>query len=289
MKKKLVLGTAQFGSNYGITNLSGKIRNNEIIKIFNFVKKKELNYFDTSQNYKNSEKVLSRLRLPAKKIITKINLSKINFDKNFEKEIEKKVLISIKNLKLKRIYGLLLQNIDKFFKNEGDKIYKALINLKKKKLFDKFGYSIYDFDNIDLICKKFSPDIVQCPFNIFDRRLLKKKNLRKLKEKKIEIHVRSVFLQGVLLSTEDKKIFKKFRKFEMKFKSLKKFNDSKKISNFEACLNFVKNYEDIDKVVVGFQNLKELKEIYNLKYNKKIIFPESLSSSNKNLIDPRYW
>ena len=70
---------------------------------------------------------------------------------------------------------------------------------------------------------------------------------------------------------------------------MKNFIDSEKISNFEACLNFVKNYKDIDKVVVGFQNLKELKEIYNLKYKKKITFPESLSSSNKNLIDPRYW
>ena len=68
-------------------------------------------------------------------------------------------------------------------KKEGDKIYQALIYLKKKKLFNKFGYSIYDFNNIDLICKKFLPDIIQCPFNIFDRRLLKKKNLSKLKRK----------------------------------------------------------------------------------------------------------
>ena len=71
MKKKLVLGTAQFGSDYGITNLYGKTRDNEIIRIFNFAQKKKLNYFDTSQNYKNSEKVLSRLRLPAKKIIAR--------------------------------------------------------------------------------------------------------------------------------------------------------------------------------------------------------------------------
>ena len=288
MKKKLVLGTAQFGSDYGITNLTGKVRNKEIIKIFSYAKKK-FNYFDTSQNYKLAEKVLGSFKLYKKKIITKINLLNISLDKNFEYELEKKILLSLKNLKIKKVYCLLLQNIDGYFKKEGDKIYQALIYLKKKKLFKKFGYSIYDFNNIDLICKKFLPDIIQCPFNIFDRRLLKKKNLSKLKKKNIEIHVRSVFLQGVLISFEEKKILKKFKKFKTKFKFLREFVVSKKISNLEACLSFVQNYDGIDKIVIGFENLAQLKEIYNLKYKKKINFPNSLTSTNKNLIDPRYW
>ena len=45
MKKKLVLGTAQFGSDYGITNLYGKTRDNEIIRIFNFAQKKKTELF----------------------------------------------------------------------------------------------------------------------------------------------------------------------------------------------------------------------------------------------------
>ena len=74
------------------------------------------------------------------------------------------------------------------------------MNLKKDKLIKKFGYSIYDFKNLKKICKSFKPDILQCPYSILDRRIEKNNLLEFLKHNKIELHVRSIFLQGLLTS-----------------------------------------------------------------------------------------
>ena len=57
-------------------------------------------------------------------------------------------------------------------------------------------------------------DIIQIPFNIFDRRLLESGMIDILHDQGIEIHSRSVFLQGLLLMSEKDRpsIFTKWNK-----------------------------------------------------------------------------
>ena len=54
-------------------------------------------------------------------------------------------------------------------------------------------------------------------YNILDRRILKSKWFNKLKIRGIEIHVRSIFLQGLLVNKTIHK--KQFKKWELKFQS----------------------------------------------------------------------
>ena len=54
---------------------------------------------------------------------------------------------------------------------------------------------------------------MQAPLNIFDRRLISSGWFKKLKNKKVEVHARSIFLQGLLLK-ESSKITSKFKKME---------------------------------------------------------------------------
>ena len=61
MSRKIILGTAQFGTNYGIANKSGKIKYNEIFKILNYLKKNKINSLDTASSYIKSEKKLKIL------------------------------------------------------------------------------------------------------------------------------------------------------------------------------------------------------------------------------------
>ena len=78
---KLVLGSAQFGNNYGLVN-GKKILLSEIRKIEKIVSKSNIRYIDTSINYGDSEKIIGNSRLKKLNIITKLKLPKGNININ---------------------------------------------------------------------------------------------------------------------------------------------------------------------------------------------------------------
>ena len=83
--------------------------------------------------------------------------------------------------------------------NHGTAIVKELLALKERNIISKIGISIYSPEILEAILKLCSVDIVQAPFNIFDQQMLLSGWSDKLKESDVEIHTRSVFLQGLLL------------------------------------------------------------------------------------------
>ena len=135
--------------------------------------------------------------------------------------------------------------------------------------------------------KKFKPEVVQLPLNVFDQRMLDSGWIDFLK-KKVEIHARSIFLQGLLLrkkNTVPKKFLKSKNEFNNWFDWLKK----NKISNLHACLQFIYSIKKVSKIVIGYENLAQLKEILKCKVkNDKKNF-RSLKVSKIKLIDPRKW
>ena len=86
---------------------------------------------------------------------------------------------------------------------------KEINKLQSKGFLEKIGASIYSNNEIKYLLKNYKMSIIQLPSNIFDRRL---KNLgweKILKKNKIEIHVRSIFLQGLFLNKKKLNNFKK--------------------------------------------------------------------------------
>ncbi len=288
-KKKIIIGTAQFGMKYGISNISGKTKKNQIKKMLLYGKKKKLRYLDTSSNYGNAENILGKFKLNNWQIITKYKTDQILVKKgkileNLIRLIEK----SKKRLRVKKIYAILLNNPDLILNKCGKELYESLKKVKKMGLISNFGYSIYNFSNLKKICKNFKPDIIQCPYNVFDRRLVTKNYLSFLKKKKIEIHVRSIFLQGLLLLPIKKlpKLHKKRRKI---FVNWERWLFNNKLEPVDACLNFALQNKEIDKIVLGFNNLTHLKKIFTTKLNNKLIFPKNILSNNQKLINPNLW
>ena len=265
--KKLILGGAQLGNKYGIYSKASKMKNlNELKKIFEFSAKNELKFIDTAQDYKNSEKVIGQLSKNKFKIISKINLDpKLSF-KDLELIIFKKINISLRKLKVKKIDILLLHNFDRFINNENylSKIYKVLDKLKNNGIILKVGISTYYPEKIHNFFKIFKYDVVQVPLNIFDQRLLFSKFYNLKSFKNVEIHVRSVFLQGILLK---KKYPTYFDKWQKKIKVLVDFLQKNNIDPIHFCLSFVLGVKKVRKVIIGVQNLYQLKEI--LKQSKK--------------------
>jgi len=280
--RKIILGSAQFGNKYGITNLE-KTKIREIGKIISYSKTKGIKIIDTAQDYGKSEKILGKINTKDFKIITKIK-----FDKK-KQNIEKLILNSKKNLKKNKIYGVLFHSSKSLLGKYGIQLFDEIIKLKKRKLINKIGISIYSPNEFFELKKRgFKFDIIQIPLSIFDKRFLKNDVLRKIKKTGSEIHARSIFLQGLLLQ-EKKDIPSQFKKWEKSWNNWNYFILKNKFKKTNACINFVLQNKYINKIIIGISSLKDIKEIFR---NYKKINIKKLNKDFTNdirLIDPRLW
>ena len=209
---KLIVGTAQFGFKYGLNKI--KIKKLEIKNIEKILKKNSLKKFDTAMNYGESEKIIGDFKIK-KKVITKIKLPEKK-PKDLKKWFKKKLNISLKKLKVKSLYGLLIHDTSDIL-GKNKEFLDILLDCQKKRLISKLGISVYEVSEINRVLKFWKPEIIQMPVNIFDHRFLNNNFLYKLKKLNIELHARSCFLNGVLLEKKirignfkSKKIFSSF-------------------------------------------------------------------------------
>jgi aryl-alcohol dehydrogenase-like predicted oxidoreductase len=288
---KITLGTAQIGFNYGIKNNYKKIKLKETNKILNSLSKLDINYIDTAHGYGNAEKILGNFDLKNKKLITK--LPKLDLRKNINNQINYFINLSLNNLNKKSIYALLLHNSEQILSLKGKQIFNQLQILKKNGKVKKIGYSLYSPNSLHtIINKKLIPDIVQIPYNILDQRFEENNFLTKLKKYKIEIHARSVFLQGLLLMKFDN-LHNYFDKYKSTLNNFQYLANELKLTNFELALYYVLQNSSIDNVVIGVDSYKNLHQIIKakekfIKYKlKKIIFNEY--DFKKKLSNPTYW
>ena len=287
MKNKIILGSANFNQTYGIKkNFIGK---SEIKKLFNLAFKNKIRTIDTSPLYNKSEKIIGSLNNNRFKIISKIPKPPKSIKrKNIQKWLKKNVMISLKNLKIKKFDCLLLHNANSLLLKNGSEIYKSIKNMKINGLTYKIGISIYDFNILDKILKKFKFDLIQAPLNILDQRLIEAGWLKKLKKRKIEVHARSIFLQGILLLKYNK-LPKKLKKLKRKWVIWENWLKKNRLRALQACLLFVLNQRQLDGVVIGCDSKNQLNQILKIKKIKNNFSIPELNIKNRRLIDPRKW
>ena len=285
---KIVIGTANFNQNYGLIN--SKIKNsNEVKKILDYCRKKKINYLDTSFSYNLSNEFIKKLNFENFRIITKIKLPKKR-TKFFIENLEKKIKKELKLYKINKFYAILFHDSKDVKSKYGNEFLKKIMNIKKIGLVDKIGISVYETIELDLILKKFKPDIVQFPVSIIDRRFLNKKLILKLKKMKIKIQARSIFLQGLLLKNPNKiKSLKYNKKLYEMITSLFNWCKNKNLDLKEACLIFIKNQKNIEFLTIGIESLIQLKQNIAILQNDKNFDLSRFASNDKKIIDPRKW
>jgi len=191
---KLALGGVQFGIDYGIANTKGQVQIEEVQSILNYAKKNGVNILDTASGYGDSEEVLGKVGVDNFQIITKTTSIKQGVN-----GVVRIFYQSLKNLKQKKAYGLLIHDIGEIEHKQFDTLLIELARLKRQGLVKKIGVSVYNSQQIDYVLDNFSIDLIQLPINILDQRLINDESLVKLKKHNVEIHARSALLQGLLL------------------------------------------------------------------------------------------
>ncbi|EDP74913.1 aldo/keto reductase [Hydrogenivirga sp. 128-5-R1-1] len=255
--KKLALGTAQFGLDYGIANERGKIPKEEVFKILDLALDKGIDTLDTARAYGEAEKILGEYpKIKRFKVITK-------FSENAEEELNE----SLQSLKLRKVYGLLAHRAEVFIKDPS--LWDEVLKLKMEGLVDKVGFSIYFPWELERLLE-LNFDIVQVPYNVLDRRF--EPLLPKLKNRGIEVHVRSAFLQGLLLIdlTELNPFFDDIKPILLE---LRKLSQNKGVELKDLLLCYVLKNPHVDKVVVGVDSIKQLELNLAVECSKDIEVP----------------
>ena len=282
----LIIGCANVGQKYGINKKI--IKKKEFQKIYKLAIKKKIYSFDTATDYGESEKVLGNvINSNIKKIRLISKLPKSN-DKNYYNKIEKSIKRSLKNLNAETLFAIHIHDPNLLIKKNKFQIYQALLKAKQKKLIKNIGVSVYEEQELKKILSYFKIDIIQIPVNILDHRFLKKNLLKKIKRQVKEIHVRSIFLKGLLLKNKLTRP-KYFNKWSI-FKKVDTFFEKNNFNRLDFCLNFVRNIKEIDKIIIGVSSKKQLLHI--LKTKKKTSKLPNFLTQNvapKKLLIPKYW
>ena len=269
-KSKILLGTVRFSSVYGIANNNKLLKLSEIKKIISYASKNNIRYLDTAITYKKTNHFLRKIDLKKFKITSKLPMIKTNNKKNIHLEIFKTINNHLKQLNIKNLYALYLHHPDDLLKKNVKNLIFALEKLKKDNVVKKIGFSVYGTKQLNDLIKIYKPDIVQLPLSVFDNRFRKKNILKKLQEKKIEIHVRSIFFQGGL--TCNYQTLNKKLSFPKTFYSRwQNWLKEKNINKIRGALSILYKLKNV-KVVVGVENKDQLIEI-NKEIKKKILKP----------------
>ena len=283
MVEKLGIGTAQFGQRYGISNKFGKVSQSEAENILYLAKLNSIDIIDTAISY-NSESCLGNIGVKEYKVVTKLPPVP-NGIKNICEWIDVQIKSSLKRLRVNSVYGLLLHNSEDYKNSELREKFKSL---KADKIIHKIGVSIYSPNELNNLPCENEIDIVQAPINLVDQRLVDSGWLKKLNSYGVEVHARSVFMQGLLLMPK-KLIPQSFMAWSSLWNRWHDWLNRENITAIEACLHYVFSLPYVNRVIIGFEAANQLKQIVeSLKSSLNISYLD-ISNIDENLVNPSIW
>jgi len=274
---KLVLGTVQFGCQYGI-NSAGRPSTEQVSDILNNAKAGGIQILDTSSAYGNAEEVLGEVEAGHNfKIVSKYPKCDKNVAETFNN--------SLKVLGTDHLYGYLLHHFEVYRENKA--VWNDFVQLQKDGKVDRIGFSLYEPWELDLILNDGIPfSLIQVPYNIFDRQF--EPYFKRLKEMDVEIHVRSTFLQGLFFKDRDKLPIKlePLRKYLLE---LDDYAASNGISVGDLALNYNLQNPYIGGVLIGVDNKDQLCQnfasVKDIQIDINICIPDNL----QYLLKPVNW
>jgi aryl-alcohol dehydrogenase-like predicted oxidoreductase len=282
MSDKLILGTVQFGLNYGINNSQGKPEKEKVFQILSYAYETGIRYLDTAELYGNAHNLIGEFHklYPAKKfeIITK-------FPHEFNTSLDDKINTYLDQLAVNHLHAILFHSFESYLKH------RAELNYKTNKVF-KIGVSVYTNAQMEEVIYDANIDIIQLPFNLFDNINLRGDMLKKAKEKNKIIYTRSAFLQGLFFMKKDNP--NKIRtKLEKEFDLIYNISSKYSISIGSLALNYCLLQPNIDGVLIGVDSIAQLKE--NILYAENKVSGEFMNDINTirindiELLNPSLW
>ena len=286
MVNKLILGTVQFGLEYGINNLNGKPDKEKVFEILSYAYDNGIKYLDTAELYGDAHNLIGKFHKsnPTKKFNT---ITK--FPNEFEDSVGEKINTYLTQLNVDQLHAILFHSFDSYLKHKDE--LKNIVQLKDKTV-KYIGVSVYTNEQMNKVIDDLNIEIIQIPFNLFDNLNQRGEMLKNAKEKNKIIHTRSVFLQGLFFMKKNNPNIIR-TKLEKELDIISEISLKSSISIGSMALNYCLLQNNIDGVLIGVDSLLELKEniavLENKISNQYIQEIEKINIQDVNLLNPSLW
>lgn len=284
---KLAIGTVQFGLAYGIANAGGQVPADEATRILADARAAGIDTLDTAAAYGEAEQVLGRIGVEGWRIVTKVPALPDDID-DPRGWVRTVIARSLANLATDHIDAVLLHRAQDLVGPDAAALWAGLRDVKEAALCARIGVSIYAPDDLAALPAAVKPDLVQAPFNVVDRRLETSGWAERLAAQGTALHLRSAFLQGLLLMSADERPAR-FRPFDATFARWDDFLAETGQSPVEGALGLALSRPWAERVVVGVDTAIQLDGILNAARRSGPPAPVDLAVTDPRLIDPSTW
>lgn len=284
---RIGIGTAQFGLDYGITNAGGRVSQAMASAILADARAAGIDTVDTAHLYGESEATLGRAIGvdPSFRIVTKTPKFGGGPDGDAVRKLRSAFEGSLRLLGCDRVYGLLLHDPADLLGPLGRILWEAMAALKEEGRVERIGVSVYEGEEIDRSLDRFPLDLVQLPYNPLDDRLVSGGQLDRLAGAGVEIHARSLFLQGLLLQAPES-IPSRLPSIRAGVAEMIRQFEREGLSQIEGVLALAFQRPEIHRFICGVTSPAELHAIVSAA-EKAQEADRRISFSTPSAIDPR--
>lgn len=287
VRPELVMGTAQFGLAYGISNRSGKAKRAEIIEMLALARESGVRRIDTAIAYGDAESVLGEVGVSDFDIVTKLPSLPDGLDdpKSF---IAGQLKASLERLQVASLQGILLHDTKVLQGPNAGAVICALQSMRDTGQVKQIGISVYEPDELARVLPLMHFDLVQAPLNILDTRFQDTGWLETLANAGIKFQARSIFLQGLLLMASHERP-DKFRRWDHLWQIWDDWLAARKLLAVEACVSYAFSQRLVDSCVVGFENKAQLGALLSSMTTAQNEAPDWPSDIPATLLNPSRW
>jgi aryl-alcohol dehydrogenase-like predicted oxidoreductase len=276
---KLGLGTVQFGQAYGVSNTHGQVSPDEAAAILTRAAQTGVGVLDTAANYGQAESVLAALDTRPFRIVTKTVSVRGGIEAVVARACASKAAMPQADTLLVHAAADL----------DDPALWPALRRLKKEGIFARIGISAYVVDNPARLAERFQPDVMQLPFSLLDQRLLRDGTLARLAALGVEVHARSLFLQGMLLMAPDA-LPDHLKSAAPHLASLHARLAKAGTTPLAAALGFALSRPEIAVALVGVTALEELDDILAaMAHPLPALDWQACALKNERILTPSLW
>jgi aryl-alcohol dehydrogenase-like predicted oxidoreductase len=291
LTQKLVLGTVQLGLDYGISNQSGLMPLDHAADLLECAYANGCRMLDTAEAYGVSEHRLGLIGVERFEVISKLAHLPTDIG-DLENYIYDRVMAMLARVKVTAFEGVLLHNPRELLALSDAQLAQTRAGfdrLKEEGIIRKCGVSVYTPQDLDVISGRFESDLVQLPCCPLDIRWAQSGIVQELRAGGVEIHARSVFLQGLMMmKLEDVPAY--FDPWRGLLASWRDWTCDMGMTPLEACLRISLDNPLFDKLVVGAQTRTELEQQLQILSMPVADLPApGFGTSDEAFLDPSRW